>query len=106
MGLISRVSSRTYRSNMSKWGSGHPKALEKRERTATQKATTYSAKQKAKEDAYWHDENPEQDKKDNRANEREEKRLAEIARKAELKKLHEDEMSSFSNKPTNKNKKY
>jgi len=89
----------------SKWGAGHPKAIEKRERTANQKSATFSAKQKAKEDAYWHDENLEQQKKDNRANEKEEKRQAEIARKAELKKLHDEEMAGYSNKPTSKNRK-
>merc|ERR1712168_1590748 len=111
MGLISRVSSRTYRfqfqNTMSKWGKGHPKALEKRERTANTKNAAQLAKQKAKEDAYWHDPNKELEKKQDRALEREEKRQAEIDKKAELKKLYEEENSTLSVKPNKKaNKQY
>lgn len=87
---------------MSKWGSGHPKALEKREKIATQKAATYEAKQKAKEDAYWHDDDKVKATKDNRAQEKEAKRQAEIERKAELKRLADEEMSQFSAKPRSK----
>lgn len=90
----------------SKWGAGHPKAQEKRERQSVSKNAAQEAKQKAKDDAFWHDENKSQEKKDTRADEREAKRQAEVDKKAELKKLADDEMAGFSDKPTNKNKKY
>jgi len=90
----------------SKWGSGHPKAIEKRERNATAKNAAQAAKQQAKEDAYWHDDDKTRAKKENRAEDREAKRQAEIDKKAELKKLADEEMAQFTAKPTNKNKKY
>ena len=83
---------------MSKWGSGHPKALEKRERTANTKNAAQQAKQKAKEDAFWHDDDKVKETKENRAAEKENKRQNEIDRKAELKKLADEEMAGLKSK--------
>merc|ERR1712106_508001 len=82
--------------------STNPKSLESRERKATAAADSKAAKVKAKEDAFWHDDDKTKDKKDQRANDAVDKREAELARKKANKEAYEEEMATLTSKPKKK----
>jgi len=85
--------------------STNPKSIEHREKKEAKKVATANAKVQAKEDAYWAQASSgdtDKRRKDARADDAEAKRQAEIEKKAELKRLYDEEMSGFSSKPTAK----
>lgn len=71
------------------------KAVEARERKATQKKETQDKKVKAAEDALWADDDRQLAKKKGRKEEEERKKADLLRRKAENKALLEQEMSSI-----------
>jgi len=84
------------------WGAGHPKAIEKRQRDQTNRVNKQELKIQQKEDASWVDNNKDLERKNNRANEKEQKRLLEIERKAENRKLIQAEMAKLPEKGSKK----
>lgn len=71
------------------------KAVEARERKASQKKETQEKKAKAAEDALWADDDKQMAKKKGRKEEEERKKAELLRRKAENKALLEQEMSSI-----------
>lgn len=73
----------------------NPKALEARERKATQKKAAQDQAVRVAEDALWADDDKHAAKKKNRKEEEERKRADQLRKKAESKALLEQETASF-----------
>lgn len=73
----------------------NPKAMEARERKATQKKAVQDQAAKAAEDALWADDDKQAAKKKNRKEEEERKRVEQLRKKAENKALLEQEAASI-----------
>ncbi|KAL5971519.1 hypothetical protein TSMEX_000750 [Taenia solium] len=71
------------------------KSQEAREKKEAAKELQKAKQAKAEEDAYWEDNDKHVNRKLQRKDERETKRLEAIKKKQELKKLHDEEMSSL-----------
>lgn len=81
-----------------KWKGENPKAAEARERKESKKQGELDRKQRAEEDAYWHDDDKHLHKKEQRKLEKESKRQTVLERKKEAQQLLAEEESKLTGK--------
>lgn len=87
----------------SSWGA-NTKAVEARERKNQQKVEEQAAKQKAKDDAYWLDENKVEQRKKEKKDREQQKKEELLAKKLDAKKLLEEEEKGLHSSAPSKGK--